>query len=110
MQLPLKPMLVQKVTATPIYASDSLLREAQPLQKTLLMSPQFFVAMNQSQADKSNLTDAEKIQVKQGSGVAMLTLQIDENVPDGCVCVPTGIDAVKDLTDAYGMVELERLG
>jgi NADH-quinone oxidoreductase subunit G len=109
-QLPLKPMLVQKVTATPIYASDSLLREAQPLQKTLLMSPQFFVAMNQSQADKSNLTDAEKIQVKQGSGVAMLTLQIDENVPDGCVCVPTGIDAVKDLTDAYGMVELERLG
>jgi NADH-quinone oxidoreductase subunit G len=87
-----------------------LLREAQPLQKTLLMNQQFFVAMNQSQADKSKLTGAEKIQVKQGSGVAMLTLRIDENVPDGCVCVPTGIDSVKNLTDAYGMVELEKLG
>jgi NADH-quinone oxidoreductase subunit G len=109
-QLPLKSQSIQKVTATPIYASDSLLREAQPLQKTLLMNQQFFVAMNQSQADKSKLTGAEKIQVKQGSGVAMLTLRIDENVPDGCVCVPTGIDSVKNLTDAYGMVELEKLG
>jgi NADH-quinone oxidoreductase subunit G len=109
-QLPLKPQSIQKVTATPIYASDSLLREAQPLQKTLLMNQQFLVAMNQSQADKSKLTGAEKIQVKQGSGVAMLTLRIDENVPDGCVCVPTGINAVKNLTDAYGMVELEKLG
>jgi NADH-quinone oxidoreductase subunit G len=108
-QLPLKPRSIQKVTATPIYASDSLLREAQPLQKTPLMSHQLFVAMNQAQADKSKLTGAEQIQVKQGHGGAVLALRIDENVPDGCVCVSTGIDAVKNLTGAYGMVELEKL-
>ncbi len=108
-KLPTKLRSLQKVSATPIYASDSLVREAQPLQKTPLTSQQSVVAMNQAQADQSKLTGAEQIQVKQGQGAANLPLRIDENVPAGCVFVPTGIDAVKDLTSAYGMVELEKL-
>lgn len=108
-KLPTKPRALQKVGATPIYASDSLVREAQPLQKTPLMSQQHAVVMNQSQADKSKLTGAQQVQVKQGQGAATLPLRIDENVPAGCVCVPTGIDAVKDLTGAFGMVELEKV-
>jgi NADH-quinone oxidoreductase subunit G len=108
-KLPTKPRTLQKVSATPIYATDSLVREAQPLQKTPLMKQQYVVAINQAQADKLKLTGAEHIQVKQGQGAAILPLRIDENVPAGCVCVPTGIDAVKDLTGAYGTVELEKV-
>lgn len=108
-KLPTKPRSLQKVSGTPIYASDSLVREAQPLQKTPLTSQQHVVAMSQAQADKSKLTGAEQIQVKQGQGAATLPLRIDESIPAGCVWVPTGIDAVKDLTGAYGMVELEKV-
>lgn len=108
-KLPTKSRSLQKVSATPIYASDSLVREAQPLQKTPLTIQQCVVAMNQAQADKSKLTGAEQVQVKQGQGAATLPLLIDENVPAGCVWVPTGIDAVKDLTGAYGMVDLEKV-
>jgi NADH-quinone oxidoreductase subunit G len=107
--LPTKPRALQKVSATPIYASDSLVREAQPLQKTPLTSQHTVVAMNQAQANKSKLADAKYILVKQGQGAATLPLRIDENVPAGCVYVPTGIDAVKDLIGAYGMVELEKV-
>jgi NADH-quinone oxidoreductase subunit G len=106
-KLPIKSRSLQKVGAMPIYASDSLVREAQPLQKTPLTSQQTVAAMNQTQADKFKLTGAEHVQVKQGQGTATLPLRIDENVPAGCVFIPTGIDAVKNLTGAYGMVELE---
>jgi len=109
-KLPIKPRLLQKVSATPIYSTDSLVLEAQPLQKTPLMSQQCVVAMNQAQVDKLNLTGVEKVKVKQGEGVATLPLRIDENVPAGCVYIPTGIHAVKDLSGAYGLVELEKFG
>jgi NADH-quinone oxidoreductase subunit G len=74
------------------------------------MSQQCVIAMNQVQANKLKLMDNEQIQVKQGNGVAILPLRIDENVPAGCVYVPTGIDVVKDLFGAYGQVELEKVG
>ena len=108
-KLPAKSLSLQKVSAGPIYASDSLVREAQPLQKTTLMKLQSVVAMNQAQVDKLKLTGAEQIQVTQGEGAAMLPLRIDENVPAGCVYIPTGIDAVKDLTGAFGIVKLEKV-
>jgi NADH-quinone oxidoreductase subunit G len=109
-KLPTKPKSLQKVSVTPIYSTDSLVIEALPLQKTPLMSQQCVIAMNQVQANKLKLMDNEQIQVKQGNGVAILPLRIDENVPAGCVYVPTGIDVVKDLFGAYGQVELEKVG
>ena len=108
-KLPAKSRSIQKVSASPIYASDSLVREAKPLQKTPLMTQQCAVSMNQAQAVKLKLLGAEQLQVKQGQGAATLPLTIDENIPAGCVYVPTGIDSVKDLSGAYGMVELEKV-
>ena len=93
-KLPTKPRSLQKVSATPIYASDNLVREANPLQKTPLMTQQCAVVMNEAQSVKSKLVGAEQVQIKQGQGAATLPLIIDEGVPTGCVFVPTGIDAV----------------
>jgi NADH-quinone oxidoreductase subunit G len=108
-KLPAKPRSIQKVSVTPIYASDSLVRQALPLQKTPLMETQGAVAMNQKQAEKLNLVDGDKVQIKQGQGAAILSLLIDENIATGCVSVPTGLDAVKDLSSAYGPIELEKV-
>lgn len=105
-----EPRSLLKVGANPIYSSDSLVRASQPLQNTPLTELQSVAAMNQAQVDKLKLTGAEQIQVSQGEGAAMLPLRIDENVPDGCIYVPTGIDAVKELSGAFGIVELEKIG
>ena len=67
------------------------------------------VAMNRALAEKLELVDAEQVHIKQGQGTAILPLVISGDVPSGCVCIPTGIEAVKDLTDAYGVIELERV-
>jgi len=100
---------VQKVGAAPIYASDDMARQSAALQATPLMKLQSTVVMNREQARQSKLESCEQVQVKQGKGTAVLPLRIDEGVPSGCVYVPSGIDAVKHLSDAFGKVTLEKV-
>jgi len=106
-KLPGKPRSIQKISMVPIYATDELLRLSKPLQATPLMNDQCAILMNREQAEKSKLIDAEQVHITQGQGTAVLPLRISADIATGCVCIPTGIEAVKDLTDAYGSVELE---
>jgi NADH-quinone oxidoreductase subunit G len=73
------------------------------------MKAQCAVIMNQQQAQDSKLIDCDQVQVKQGKGTAVLPLRIDEGIPAGCVYVPSGIDAVKHLSNAYGAIDLEKI-
>ena len=100
---------MQKIGITPIYASDDMARLSAPLQATPLMQAQSAVIMNYQQAQDSKLLACDQVQVRQGKGTAVLPLRIDEGIPAGCVYVPSGIDAVKDLADAYGKVSLEKV-
>ena len=84
-------------------------RLSSALQATPLMRMQSCVTMNRQMAGSSKLLDSEQIQVKQGKGTAVLPLRLDEGVPDGCVYVPLGTDAVRYLADAYGKISLEKV-
>ncbi|MCZ6488399.1 MAG: NADH-quinone oxidoreductase subunit NuoG [Gammaproteobacteria bacterium] len=108
-KLPVKSRSIQKISMVPIYASDELLRLCEPLQATPLMNDQCAIVMNRQQAKKSKLADAVQVHIKQEQGTAVLPLRISEAIATGCVCIPSGIEAVKDLTDAYGPVELEKV-
>ncbi len=108
-ELPQDKGAIQKIGMTPIYASDELTRQSQALQVTPLMKMQCAVIMNRQQAQEIKLADSNEVQVKQGKGTAVLPLRIDEGIPDGCVYVPSGIDAVKHLSGAYGKISLEKV-
>ncbi len=107
--LPESENSIQKIGMTPIYAGDDMVRQSTALQATPLMNSQCAVIVNHQQAEDSKLLACEQVQVKQGKGTAVLPLKIDDGIPAGCVYVPGGINAVKDLTDAYGNVSLERV-
>ena len=108
-RLPVNSRSIHKVGISPIYACDDLTRLSAPLQATPIMQLHCAVAMNRALAEKLELVDADQVHIKQGQGIAILPLVISGDVPSGCVCIPTGIEAVKDLTDAYGVIELERV-
>ena len=108
-KLPGKSRSIQKISMVPIYATDELLRLCKPLQATPLMNNQCAIVMNREQAEKSKLFDAEQVHIRQGQGTAVLPLRISEDIATGCVCIPSGIEAVKSLIDAYGSVELEKV-
>ncbi len=107
--LPRSKGSIQKVGITPIYASDDMTRQSAALQATPLMRAQCAVVMNRRQAEDANLTDCDQVQIKQDKGTAVLPLRIDESVPAGCVYVPSGIDAVSHLSDAFGNINLEKV-
>jgi len=108
-KLPRKSRSLQKISIVPIYATDELLRLSNPLQATPLMNDQCAIVMNREQAEKLKLANAEQVHIKQGQGTAVLPLRISEDVATGCVCIPSGVEAVKSLADAYGSVELEKV-
>jgi NADH-quinone oxidoreductase subunit G len=100
---------VERIGFTPIYASDDMTRLSAALQATPLMRMQASVSMNRQMAASKKLLDSEQVQIKQGKGTAVLPLRLDETVPDGCVYIPSGIDAVRHLTDAFGKISLEKV-
>jgi NADH-quinone oxidoreductase subunit G len=108
-RLPVKPRSIQKIGIAPIYACDDMTRLSAPLQATPAMTQQCCIAMNRQLAEKSDLVDSEQVHIRQGQGTAILSLVISEDVPNGCVYIPTGIETVKNLGDANGVVELERV-
>jgi NADH-quinone oxidoreductase subunit G len=107
--LPENASAIQKIGITPIYASDDMARLSAPLQATPLMKMQSAVIINHQQAKDSKLLDCDQVQVKQRKGTAVLPLRIDAGIPAGCVYVPSGIDAVKHLADAFGKISLEKV-
>ncbi len=107
--LPRVESSLQKIGVTPLYAVDDMTRLSPPLQATPLMRLQASAAINRATAEAVKLLDCDQVQIRQGNGTAVLPLAIDEGVPDGCVWVPTGIDAVRHLGEAFGTVKLEKV-
>jgi NADH-quinone oxidoreductase subunit G len=107
--LPKSDGKIEKVGCAPIYACDDMTRLSAPLQKTPLMRLQSAVIMNHQMATDTKLLGSDQVQVTQDKGTAVLPLLIDEAVPAGCAYVPSGLDAVRDLTSVYGKIKLEKV-
>ncbi len=107
--LPANSRGIQKLGFVPIYASDDSVRLSAALQSTPLMIEQCNIVMNRSHAETLKLADAVQINVKQAQGTALLRLRLSDDVPTGCVSIPCGVDDVKNLGEAFGSVELERV-
>jgi len=92
---------------TPIYATDPLVRRSQPLQKST-DGKQAFASMAQSEMDRLKLSDGDAVKVSQGNGLAELTAKLDDNVPPGCVWVPTGLPQTQKLGELFAAVEVHK--
>jgi NADH-quinone oxidoreductase subunit G len=99
---------LERIGEAAIYGVDALVRRAAALQKT----PDALVAgtarMNAAQAQASGLGEAQQVRAVQGESSAVLTLQLDERVPDGCVWIQSGTAAAATLGGAFGSISVER--
>lgn len=108
-KLPSRSRSVQQVSSTVAYAIDELTRHSSALQATENVQTASSLRLNSAQAEKMGLSQADQVHVQQEQGGAALAVMLDENVPSGCVCVPSGIAAVSDLSQAFGNVTVEKL-
>lgn len=108
-KLPTRPRSVQRISELAIYSCDEICRNSQPLQATVNMQQATAVRINQAQAEKLGLADAEQVHVEQDGGTAILSLVIDASVPAGCAWIPAGVKAVENLGAFHGSITLEKL-
>jgi NADH-quinone oxidoreductase subunit G len=102
---------LHRSTDIPMYATDALVRRASSLQKTN-DAQSLCVRLNTSEAGRLNVSDANTVTVKQSDVSSVLSLVIDDTIPDASVWIPIaveGCDALGDaLGDAFGVVSIEK--
>jgi len=97
----------ERIADVPIYASDSIVRRAQALQRTADAKPPKASANARTLA-AFGLTAGDKARVRQGDAAALLECALDERLPDGVVRVPAGHASTSTLGPMFGPLSLER--
>jgi len=92
---------------TPIYATDPLVRRSQPLQKTR-DGKQAFAFMSDAELTKQSLSDGDRVLVRQNGSAVTLPAKADNDVPEGCVWVPTGLPETAELGELFGPIDVSK--
>ena len=100
---------LHRSTDVPMYATDSVVRRATSLQKTI-DAQTLCVRLNASEAQRLNVNDASAVTVKQGDVSSVLPLVIDDTIPDASAWIPTAVEGCHSLGDAFGVVNIEKAG
>jgi NADH-quinone oxidoreductase subunit G len=104
---------IERIAEVPIYHTDSLVRRATPLQQTADGRRQR-ATMNSATLAALNLAANEFARYRQNGagaspgGEAMLTVEVDERVPEGCVRLPAALPVTAGLGAMTGLVTAER--
>ncbi len=99
---------LERIGDVAIYAIDPLVRRAAALQRTPDAIAAGKVRLNPAQAKAAGVSGADRVKVTQGEASAVLELQIDATVPDGCVRIQSGTAAAAALGAAFGPASIEQ--
>lgn len=96
---------IQRITEWPIYAVDSLVRRAIPLQESASNDP-IAVYINPELAKNLNLREGQMVNVIQDQNSVQLQLTISPRVPDYCALIHAGREETVGLGSTFGKVEI----
>lgn len=97
-----------RVSSTPIYAIDNVVRRARSLQDTVY-EQQPYIAMCEKQARELDVLNETKVRVVQGRQEVALALQINQALPMKCVWIQKSARQLDQLGTAIAPVEIQRL-
>ena len=99
---------VYRVSSTPIYAVDNVVRRANSLQGTVY-EQQPYIAMCEQQARDLGVLEESKVRVIQEHEEITLPLQISPTLPMHCVWIHKSASQIDQLGNAIAPVEIQRL-
>ncbi len=97
-----------RVSSTPIYATDNIVRRANSLQETVYERPPC-VSMCEQQAQQLDVLQETKVRVVQGNKEMTLDLKIDQTIPMECVWIERSSKHIDQLGTAIAPVEIQRV-
>jgi NADH-quinone oxidoreductase subunit G len=103
---------VERIAEIPLYHADSLVRRASALQQTADARRQR-ATMNSATLGKMKLVAGAFAKFRQanghGTGEAMLTVEIDDRIPDDCIRLPAALPTTAGLGSMTGALTAEPL-
>lgn len=105
--LPTVTQGLQRVADVPIHFADPMARRSPALQQTAdAIAPK--ARMNAATLAQLGLAAGSLVRVKQGRGEAVLAVERDLGVPDGCVRVAAAHPTTSTLGEMFGLISVER--
>jgi len=98
---------IERVADVPIHFADPVVRRAPSLQRTR-DAAEPMARMNSVMLTRLGLEAGAKVVVRQGQGEAVLAVDCDEGVADGCVRIAAGHESTSALGDLIGPISVER--
>ena len=100
---------LSRIGEVPLYAIDSLVRHAKPLQaaQTIMLGDVETVRLHPDTANKIGVTDGNVVTVKQHAATAQLKVMIDARIAEGGAWIAGGVLASNELGDLFGEVEVK---
>ncbi len=98
---------LQRGGDTPLHAADPLVRRAEALQQTRDAGTSA-IRLHPAEAKRLGLAANEQALVKQNGYQVNLTLEFDENLPEGCAWISTGLAETAGLGQPFGEVTVEK--
>ncbi|MFP4606016.1 MAG: NADH-quinone oxidoreductase subunit NuoG [Thiohalospira sp.] len=96
-----------RLGTVPLYAVDSLVRRAAPLQHTA--DARFDgVVLHPEEARRHGVAEGDRVRVTQGAGAVTVEVVVDPAVPEGCLWLPAGIPGTEGLGAAFGPADLAK--
>jgi len=98
---------LQRVGDVPLYAADSLVRRATPLQLTK-DADQNHVAINSTLAASLKIKEGEKVSITQSGHTELVEVRMDDAIADDCVWLPAAEELSVQMGNTYSPIELEK--
>lgn len=97
-------MLISEV---PAYQCDAVTRRSSALQNTVDNQNVNIARMNDKEAEKQGISEADTIAISQGEQLIELPFEVDNMIADGCIYVTAGIEATSQLGVSFGFVTVQ---
>ncbi|OGT41896.1 MAG: hypothetical protein A3F42_05455 [Gammaproteobacteria bacterium RIFCSPHIGHO2_12_FULL_37_34] len=105
------PIVLSRIGEIPIYATDSLVRHAEPLQniQDKMEGDIASARLNTKTANQLQLRDGDKARIKQGHAEVVLPVKIDDRIASDAVWIAGGIAPTAELGDLMGAIEMMKI-
>ena len=100
---------ISRIGILPIYATDSIVRRSEALQKTADAIPAC-VFINATLAKEVGVEDEDMVVVNQNKVKLSLRVHVDNSIPDKCAVIPQGVQGVESFAAAYADITLSVKG
>lgn len=102
---------LSRIGEIPLYAVDSLVRRATPLQdaQTVMEGDVAALRMHPATGASLGVKQGEAVMAQQAGGKATLTVVFDEKIPAQAVWVAGGIEATRSLGQLFGSISVSKV-